>query len=59
MYYYHRTLEDYITAFRDNGFVLKSLYDVRSCARFPAGEIGQQAVRRNFPFFMVLEFLRV
>lgn len=29
VYYYHRTLEEYVTAFRDSGFLLRTLSDIR------------------------------
>ena len=57
-YYYHRTLEEYITAFRENGFLLSNLSDLR-----PTDELlesGHPGPRRDyhFPIFMVLAFLR-
>jgi len=55
VYFFHRTLEDYITAFGDNGFLLRSLADISHTiasdnALLPAGS--------RFPYFMILSFIK-
>ena len=57
-YYYHRTLEEYVTAFRERGFLLSNLSDLR-----PTDELlesGHPGPLRDyhFPIFMVLAFLK-
>lgn len=56
VYYCHRTLEEYITAFVENEFLLKSLSDVR-----PTEEMLQHEHARThyqFPLLMILEFIK-
>jgi 2-polyprenyl-3-methyl-5-hydroxy-6-metoxy-1,4-benzoquinol methylase len=58
VYFYHRTFEEYITAFSDAGLLLKSLSDVQVTEkRMPEGSLlnPQHAL---FPFLMVLEFVK-
>jgi 2-polyprenyl-3-methyl-5-hydroxy-6-metoxy-1,4-benzoquinol methylase len=55
VYHYHRTMEEYITAFAERGLLLRRLVDVRMSpelvARFPERD-------RNFPFIMILELVK-
>ena len=55
--YFHRTLEDYMTAFLNAGFLLRGLSDVQ-----PSEELltrTEEAQRYfHFPFFMVLDFVK-
>jgi 2-polyprenyl-3-methyl-5-hydroxy-6-metoxy-1,4-benzoquinol methylase len=55
--FYHRTLEQYIAAFRDAGFLLRTLSDVGPA---PETDHVQTFPRRyyHFPFFTILEFIR-
>ena len=55
--YYHRTLEQYIRAFRDAGFLLQGLSDVGPPEE---GERAPAYPQRyyHFPFFTILEFIR-
>ena len=57
-YYYHRTLEEYVTAFRENGFLLSNLSDL--CPTDELLESGHPGPRRDyhFPIFMILAFLK-
>ncbi len=57
-YYYHRTLEEYVTAFRESGFLLSNLSDL--CPTDVLLESGHPGPRRvyHFPIFMVLAFLK-
>ena len=58
-YYFHRTLEEYVTAFRDQGFLLRSLSDVKPSEEIISkceGPKIQECV--HFPFFQILEFVR-
>jgi 2-polyprenyl-3-methyl-5-hydroxy-6-metoxy-1,4-benzoquinol methylase len=65
VYYFHHTLEEYMTAFREAGFLLRSLTDVRMTeemvARMP--ELNRQlpyaGMYDRFPFFMILELIKV
>lgn len=64
VYYYHRTMEEYVTAFRDNGFLLRTLRDVRVSEEIAMNLLHRQAVvpyadrYHRFPFFMLLEFVK-
>ena len=57
VFYYHRTMEEYVTAFRDSEFLLRSLSDV--C---PTDELRRSDPTidswYHFPSLMVLEFVR-
>jgi 2-polyprenyl-3-methyl-5-hydroxy-6-metoxy-1,4-benzoquinol methylase len=57
VFHFHRTFEEYVTAFRDAGFLLKSLSDV-----YPVKAMNQDSSvlqkYHHFPFFMVLEFVK-
>jgi 2-polyprenyl-3-methyl-5-hydroxy-6-metoxy-1,4-benzoquinol methylase len=55
--YYHRTLEQYITAFRDAGFLLQTLSDVGPAEEQARTQTFPQRYY-HFPFFMILEFIR-
>jgi len=54
VYYYHRTLGEYIEAFRENGFLLRSLKDIG-----PAPDTQNRDHWNQVPFLMVLEFLKI
>ena len=57
-FYFHRTLEEYIRAFRDSGFLLKNLSDVCPTAEMlKSGDPGPKSWYR-FPSFMVWEFVK-
>ncbi len=58
VYFYHRTLEEYITAFRDAGFLLRSLSDVRVTEEMMRDGSLRAPQHSYFPFFMVLEFIK-
>lgn len=54
VYYYHRTLEDYVTALRDSGLLLRSLKDVP-----PSTDMLPRRDKWNtVPFLMVLECVK-
>lgn len=65
VYYYHRTMEEYMTAFRDAGFLLRTLIDVRvsdeSAALLRDRQTAISYAHRyhQFPFFMILEFVKL
>ncbi len=65
VYYFHRTMEQYITAFRNHGFLVRGLYDVRV-----TDEVAQNLPDRfrklsysdryhHFPFFTILDMVKV
>ena len=54
VYYFHRTLEDYITAFREAGFLLRSLSDLRATSPIPAHIVPEE----RMPFVIVLELVK-
>ena len=58
-YYFHRTLEEYVMAFRDRGFLLRSLSDVKPSEGIISKCEGPK-IREcvHFPFFQILEFVR-
>ena len=64
VYHFHRTLQEYITAFRNAGFLLNSLTDVQMTdamvAQLPPTnqELPWFAMYHRFPFFVILEFLK-
>lgn len=64
VYHFHRTMQDYITAFRNAGFLLNSLTDVQMTdamvAQLPPTnrELPWFAMYQRFPFFVILEFLK-
>lgn len=58
VYYYHRTLEEYITAFRDNGLLLRSLQDVRPTHKMCKKNHIYHSWH-HFPYIIVLEFLKL
>ncbi|MGH2541326.1 MAG: class I SAM-dependent methyltransferase [Ardenticatenaceae bacterium] len=64
VYYFHRTLEEYMTAFRDAGFLLRSLADVQVtteiAARLPDrySHLPYSHRYHHFPFFMILELIK-
>ena len=53
VYYYHRTMEEYITAFRESGFLLRSLVDIPPPKDMPPHEKWNE-----IPPLMVLEFVK-
>jgi 2-polyprenyl-3-methyl-5-hydroxy-6-metoxy-1,4-benzoquinol methylase len=57
VYHFHRTLEEYITAFREAGFLLRSLADVRQTDDWPvnANPNPQQEI---VPFIIILELVK-
>ena len=57
-YYYHRTLEEYITTFRESGLLLNDLSDV--CPTDEMLESGHPIAAKNYhlPLFMVLAFVK-
>jgi hypothetical protein len=58
VYFYHRTFEEYMTAFSDAGLLLKSLSDVQFTQKMmPEGTLLAQQ-HSAFPFLMVLEFVK-
>jgi 2-polyprenyl-3-methyl-5-hydroxy-6-metoxy-1,4-benzoquinol methylase len=57
VFYFHRTLEEYMTVFRDVGFLLKSLSDLCPAKTMNHDSSVLQKYYR-FPFFMVLEFVK-
>ncbi len=60
VFFYHRTMEEYVTAFRDAGLLLRSLADVQMTEEMAArGSIPSQGIfNQRFPFFVVLEFIK-
>ena len=56
--YYHRTLEEYITTFRESGLLLNDLSDV--CPTDEILESGHPIATKNYhlPLFMVLAFVK-
>ena len=58
VYFFHRTLEEYITAFRDAGFLLRSLSDVGPKEEMMRSDSPIAQKYHHFPFFMILEFIK-
>ena len=62
VFYYHRTLEEYITEFRQQGFVLERLSDLKPGENLKHHEIPAERDRFEryfrFPFLMAMEFSR-
>jgi len=64
IYHFHRPMQDYMTAFREAGFLLRSLVDVEMTeamvAKLPPSsqEMPWFSMYHRFPFFVVLEFVR-
>jgi 2-polyprenyl-3-methyl-5-hydroxy-6-metoxy-1,4-benzoquinol methylase len=64
VYHFHRTMTDYISAFRHAGCLLNSLTDVQMTetmvAQLPltSRELPWFAMYHRFPFFIILEFLK-
>lgn len=64
VYYYHRTMEEYMTAFRKHGFLLRTLQDVRVSETIATNLPQRYAVipyadrYHRFPFFMILEWVK-
>ena len=64
VYYFHRTLEEYITAFREAGFVLHGLQDVQVpqvvADNLPERykQLPYSNMYARFPFFLILEFAK-
>jgi 2-polyprenyl-3-methyl-5-hydroxy-6-metoxy-1,4-benzoquinol methylase len=63
VFFYHRTMQEYIAAFRNAGCHLQSLTDVQMTpamvARLPAAshEMPWFSMYDRFPFFVILEFV--
>lgn len=55
VYHFHRTLEDYITAFRQAGFLLRSLSDLSASKHLPPNTVTET----RLPFVIVLELVKV
>ena len=53
VYYYHRTMEEYIDVFGKHGFLLRSLKDIR-----PDHDALNRERWNTIPFLMVLEFVK-
>lgn len=58
VYHFHRTLEDYITTFRDAGFLLRSLSDLRATSPLPDPVIDHIVSEDRMPFVIVLELVK-
>lgn len=64
IYHFHRTMQDYITAFREAGFLLRSLSDVQMTeemvAKLPSSnrQLPWFSMYPRFPFFVILEFVK-
>jgi 2-polyprenyl-3-methyl-5-hydroxy-6-metoxy-1,4-benzoquinol methylase len=64
VYYFHRTFAEYVTAFREAGFVLKNLVDVKVPEAIVENlpeqlkQLPYSHMHGRFPFFMILEFVR-
>ncbi|MEM7128512.1 MAG: class I SAM-dependent methyltransferase [Chloroflexota bacterium] len=66
VYHFHRTMQDYVSAFRDGGFLLNSLTDVQMpnemVKRLPDSrkeEIPWFDLYHRYPFFVILDFVKV
>jgi 2-polyprenyl-3-methyl-5-hydroxy-6-metoxy-1,4-benzoquinol methylase len=65
VYYYHRTMEAYITAFSSAGLYLQRLYDVQMTeemvARLPEANraFPWYAFYHRFPFMIILDFVKL
>ena len=53
VYYYHRTMEEYIDVFRKHGFLLRALKDIS-----PDDDALNREHWNTIPFLMVLEFVK-
>jgi 2-polyprenyl-3-methyl-5-hydroxy-6-metoxy-1,4-benzoquinol methylase len=64
VYYFHRTLEEYMTAFREAGFALHGLEDVQVpqviADHLPERykQLSYSGMYARFPFFLILEFVK-
>jgi hypothetical protein len=64
VYYYHHTLEEYITAFRQAGFLLSSLRDLRVPEEIANNlpdrykQLPYWPMYAKFPFFLLIEFVK-
>lgn len=54
VYYYHRTMEEYVDAFGKHGFLLKSLKDIS-----PEHNVRNRKRWNTIPFLLVLEFVKL
>jgi 2-polyprenyl-3-methyl-5-hydroxy-6-metoxy-1,4-benzoquinol methylase len=59
VYYFHRTMEDYVRAFRSAGFLARSLADIRVTPEMPLPASPTLDLQYRFPFIMVLELVKV
>ena len=55
VYYYHRTMSEYIDAFRENGLLLRTLVDLPPHTDDPG---NPRSKWHNVPFLMVIELVR-
>ena len=55
VYYYHRTMTEYIDAFRENGLLLRTLVDLPPHTDHPG---NPRSKWHNVPFLMVIELVR-
>ncbi|MEE8440982.1 MAG: methyltransferase domain-containing protein, partial [Spirochaetia bacterium] len=62
VFYYHRTLEEYISAFAEEGYLLRTFSDLKPPAprNGEAGHPNHEEYERytRFPFFCAMEFVR-
>lgn len=56
--YHHRTLEEYIATFRNNGFLLRSLSDLAPTPQMLAESETEVRERFLLPLIMLLEFVK-
>lgn len=55
VYHFHRTLEDYMTAFREVGFLLRSISDLQPTTPLPDHVVYDE----RLPFVIVLELVKL
>lgn len=64
VYHFHRTMQDYVSAFREAGFLLSSLTDVQMTkemvSKLPdsSRELPWFSMYHRYPFFLILEFVK-
>jgi 2-polyprenyl-3-methyl-5-hydroxy-6-metoxy-1,4-benzoquinol methylase len=54
VYHFHQTFEDYMTAFREAGFLLRSLSDLRATGDIPPHIV----IEERMPFIIVLQLVK-
>jgi ubiquinone/menaquinone biosynthesis C-methylase UbiE len=57
--YHHRTLEEYFRQFKKHGLLLRTLLDVEPSPEQLAGGSPRPEQYRRFPFFLVLELIKM